>query len=48
MAQGLDGSDAYLEQWRWSDPEERDGSPAEVVAAVEAELLASSPQGDDG
>jgi hypothetical protein len=41
MEQGLDESDAYLEQWRWSEPEERDGSPTEVVAAVEAELIAA-------
>ena len=27
MAQGLVGSDAYLEQWRWGDVQERDGRP---------------------
>jgi hypothetical protein len=42
MEQGLSESDAYLEQWRWSEPEERDGPPAEVAAAVEAELLAGN------
>jgi hypothetical protein len=42
MEQGLADSDAYLEQWRWSDPEERDGAPAEVAAAVEAELIAGN------
>ena len=41
MAQGLVGSDAYLEQWRWGPAEERDGAPAEVLDAVEAELLAA-------
>ena len=38
MVQGLTGSDEYLEQWRWSDPEERPGTPDEVVADVEREL----------
>ncbi len=40
MTQGLVGSDTYLEQWRWSDPEERDGSAADVVDAVARELEA--------
>jgi hypothetical protein len=40
MEQGLLGSDAYLEQWHWGDPEERDGSPGEALDALEAELLA--------
>lgn len=35
MAQGLVGSDAYLEQWRWSAPQERP-EPAEVVVEVVA------------
>ena len=39
MEQGLVGSDAYLEQWRWGDAEEREGSPNEVLDAVEAELI---------
>ena len=26
MEQGLVGSDAYLEQWHWVEPEERDGA----------------------
>jgi hypothetical protein len=38
MVQGLSDSDAYLEQWHWSDPEERPGTPDEVVADVEREL----------
>jgi len=42
MEQGLAESDAYLEQWRWSEPEEREGPPAEVAAAVEAELIAGN------
>ena len=38
MAAGLTGSDAYIETFRWGDPQEREGSPAEVVAAVVSEL----------
>jgi hypothetical protein len=38
MEQGLIGSDEYLEQWRWSDPEERPGTPDEVLDALEREL----------
>jgi hypothetical protein len=39
MEQGMLGSDAYLEQWEWRELE-REGSTAEAVAAVEAELIA--------
>ena len=38
MVQGLSDSDAYLEQWHWSEPEERPGSPDDVIDAVEREL----------
>jgi hypothetical protein len=38
MVQGLTGSDEYLEQWHWSDPEERTGAPDDVLADVEREL----------
>ena len=41
MDQGLIGSDAYLEQWHWGEPEERDGAPNDVLDAVEAELIAA-------
>jgi hypothetical protein len=34
MEQGLIGSDAYLEQWRWGEMKEEPGSPGEVVEAV--------------
>jgi hypothetical protein len=40
MEQGLTGSEEYLEQWRWGDPEEREGAVNDVLDAVEAELLA--------
>jgi Virulence factor len=38
MVQGLTGSDAYLEQWRWGEVEERDGTPEDVLSAIEREL----------
>jgi len=38
MVQGLTSSDAYLEQWRWGDVEERPGTPDEVLDSVEREL----------
>ena len=41
MAQGLVGTDEYLEQWRWGEEVERDGSAAEAVDAVTAELDAA-------
>ena len=42
MEQGLVGSEAYLEQWHWGEPEERDGAPNDVLDAVEAELSAGT------
>ncbi len=38
MAAGLTGTDAYLEALAWGEPQERDGSPEDVVTAVVAEL----------
>jgi len=35
---GLQGADDYLEQWRWSDPQEREGTAEEVARAVKREL----------
>jgi Virulence factor len=43
MDQGLLGSDAYLEQWKWRDLGDRAGDPAVVVDEVEAELVAAYP-----
>ena len=37
---GLQSSDDYLAQWRWSEEEEREGSAREVADAVKAELEA--------
>jgi hypothetical protein len=38
MVQGLAASDAYLEQWRWGDRQERPGAPADVLEDVAREL----------
>lgn len=35
---GLQGSDDYLAQWRWSEDQEREGSAEEVASAIRAEL----------
>jgi len=40
MAQGLAGTDAYLEQWRRGRAKTREGSAEDVAAAVQAELEA--------
>lgn len=40
QAQGLTETDAYLEQWRWSETAVREGAPAEVAEAVKKELEA--------
>lgn len=40
MAQGLVGSDAYLEGWNWGEPEDRPGTVDETLAVVEQELAA--------
>ena len=42
MQRGLQGTDDFLAQWRWSDEEERDGTAQEVAAAVVAELEAGA------
>ena len=35
---GLQQSDDYLAQWKWSDDEERPGAARDVAAALKAEL----------
>ena len=37
-ARGLQSTDDYLAQWRWSEPQQREGTAAEVAAAVKLEL----------
>jgi hypothetical protein len=46
MAAGLTGTDAYLDGFRWSDPQEREGTPDKVATAVAAELETQHPQID--
>jgi hypothetical protein len=41
VQRGLQGSDDYLEQWHWSEEEEREGSAQEVAEQVKAELEAN-------
>jgi hypothetical protein len=41
MEQGLVGSDAYLEQFAWRNLDPRDGTPNDVLDAVESELVAT-------
>lgn len=43
MAAGLQGDDAYLEGFNWSETRERDGTPQEVVDAVLAEIEQQYP-----
>ena len=45
---GLQGSDDYLAQWKWSGEEEREGSAREVAEQVKAELEAKSWQELEG
>lgn len=46
MSAAMTGTDAYLEGFKWSEPEERDGSPQEVAEAVAAEIDAAYPEID--
>lgn len=41
---GLQASDDYLAQWKWSQEEEREGSARNVAEAVKAELEAKGWQ----
>jgi len=40
VQRGLQGTDEYLAQWRWSDAQERDGTAEDVANAVKRELEA--------
>jgi len=42
VQRGLEGSDEYLEHWKWGDEEERAGSARAVAEAVVAELEAKA------
>ena len=39
---GLQGTDDYLAQWRWSEPQEREGTADEVARDVKRELEAAA------
>lgn len=39
---GLQGTDDYLAQWRWSDEQEREGTAEEVARAIKLELEADA------
>src|SRR5437867_11113055 len=43
MRSGASETDAYLAEWRTSDPTEREGEPDDVAAALVAELEAAYP-----
>jgi hypothetical protein len=45
---GLQASDDYLAQWKWSEEEEREGSARDVAERVKAELEAKSWQELEG
>ena len=40
LAEGLAGTDEYLNQWHWTAKLERDGSAEEILEIVSRELLA--------
>jgi hypothetical protein len=40
VQRGLQGSDDYLAQWRWSEPQEREGTAEQVALAVKREIEA--------
>jgi Virulence factor len=46
MEQGLVGSDAYLEQWRWGEVLERPEPADELIQALVAEFQTSAPGSD--
>jgi hypothetical protein len=40
MKEGLAGTDAYLDQWQWTEKRERDGDVEEVIETLLRELEA--------
>jgi hypothetical protein len=44
MKDGSTEMDAYLEGWRWGDPQERSGHAEEVATDVVKELDAANPR----
>ncbi|MFO1539587.1 MAG: virulence factor [Chloroflexota bacterium] len=45
MREGLVDTDAYLDGWAWSAPEERDGDVETIADAVLAELVSAGFRG---
>lgn len=43
MREGLTGTDAYLEQWNWSEKQDMPGTAEEVAEALLAQLTSSQP-----
>lgn len=43
QSQGLTSTDDYLNQWKWSEEQERKGNAAEVAEAVRRELEKQLP-----
>ncbi|MCI0706595.1 MAG: virulence factor [Ignavibacteriae bacterium] len=43
QAQGLTETDAYLNEWNWSEEQEREGTAEEVAQAVKQELEKQFP-----
>ncbi len=43
---GLTGDDAYSDLFKWGQPQERPGTPDQVIQAVVSELEAQYPQID--
>lgn len=46
MVAELTGTDAYLDGFHWSEPEEREGTPEAVATAVSQELITRYEQID--
>jgi hypothetical protein len=44
MKDGSTEMDAYLDGWRWSDVQTRDGKAREVVEELVAEITAANPR----
>ena len=42
VQRGLQATDDYLAQWRWSDQQEREGTAEEVARAIKLELEAAA------
>jgi hypothetical protein len=45
MAEGLAGTDDYLNQWNWTPKQEREGSAEEVADALIEELMQKAAPG---